>query len=142
MTFLSEDHNILKSDNRGRVRVPAERREALLDEFERSGLSGVKFAALAGVKYPTFALWAQKRRKAREQGAGEAPRVEGLDAQVRARPIRLFEAVAEVGVGGSTSAGLTIELPGGARVRVESPRQLRLGAELLRLIALQGGRPC
>ena len=49
MTSLSEDHHVLKSDTRGRVRVPVERREALLDEFERSGLSGLKFAALAGV---------------------------------------------------------------------------------------------
>jgi hypothetical protein len=42
----------MTTDARGRVRVPVERREALLDEFERSGLSGVKFAQMAGLKYP------------------------------------------------------------------------------------------
>jgi hypothetical protein len=31
MTFISENHNVLKTDER--VRVPVERREALLDEF-------------------------------------------------------------------------------------------------------------
>ena len=46
---------LLKQDVRGRVRTPRKRREALLDEFERSGLSGPKFAALVGVKYQTLA---------------------------------------------------------------------------------------
>jgi hypothetical protein len=55
---------ILKSDVRGRVRLPKERQAALLDEFEKSGMSGQAFAAWAGVKYPTFANWRQKRRKA------------------------------------------------------------------------------
>lgn len=41
--------SLLKTDVRGRVRTPVERREALLDEFERSGLGGPKFAALVGV---------------------------------------------------------------------------------------------
>jgi len=141
MTFISEDHNVLKSDDRGRVRAPAERREALLDEFERSGLSGVKFAALAGVKYPTFALWVQKRRKRREQQAAEVPSVE-VPAPGAPRPIRLFEAFAELGSGGGSDAGLLIELPGGARMRIESGVQLRLGAELLRLIGATGGRIC
>lgn len=35
---------LLKQDTRGRVRVPRERREALLAEFARSGISGAKFA--------------------------------------------------------------------------------------------------
>ena len=56
---------VLKIDEVGRVRTPAERRESLLDEFERSGLSGPKFAALAGIKYQTFAAWAAKRRRQR-----------------------------------------------------------------------------
>ncbi|MFT5191775.1 MAG: hypothetical protein ACI957_004819, partial [Verrucomicrobiales bacterium] len=36
----SSDTQILKIDSRQRVRVGRQRREALLDEFERSGLSG------------------------------------------------------------------------------------------------------
>jgi len=39
---------VLKTDGVGRVRTPVARRESLLDEFERSGLSGPKFATLAG----------------------------------------------------------------------------------------------
>jgi hypothetical protein len=44
MTFMTGDQKVLLADARGRVRVAVERREALLDEFERSGMSGVKFA--------------------------------------------------------------------------------------------------
>ena len=59
------DETILKIDVLGRVKTPGERREQLLDEFEKSGLTGQKFAALVGIKYQTFATWAQKRRRAR-----------------------------------------------------------------------------
>ena len=56
---------VLKQDVLGRVKTPKARREQLLDEFERSGLPGLKFAELAGIKYQTFATWAQKRRRQR-----------------------------------------------------------------------------
>ena len=56
MTFMIEAEQILKSDARGRVRVPVERQEALLDEFERSGLSGVKFAQAGGSQISDFCL--------------------------------------------------------------------------------------
>jgi hypothetical protein len=41
MTFMTEGDGpsgILKSDKLGRVQGPAERREAILEEFERSGM--------------------------------------------------------------------------------------------------------
>ena len=46
---------ILKTDALGRVKTLAARHEALLDEFEHSGMSGVTFAEFAGIKYQTFA---------------------------------------------------------------------------------------
>src|SRR5579859_440876 len=79
---------IIKLDGTGRVRTSAARREGLLAEFDRSGLSGPKFAALAGIKYQTFAGWVQKRRR------GQA----GADAPVPAKPVasgRWLEAVVE-----------------------------------------------
>ena len=60
MTSTIAEPEILKTDGLGRVRTPAAQREALLDAFERSGLSGMKFAALHGVKYPSFANWVQR----------------------------------------------------------------------------------
>ena len=65
---MNLDSTLLKTDGRGRVRTPEAQWEALLDEFERSGLSGMRFAALHGVKYPSFANWVQRHR--RERGAG------------------------------------------------------------------------
>jgi hypothetical protein len=59
MTTLIEvgEPVVLKTDKTGRVRTPSARREHLLDEYEHSGLSGATFAALAGIKYSTFAAW-------------------------------------------------------------------------------------
>ena len=64
-TTAEEPEVLLKTDRLGRVRMPAETRELILDRFESSGLSGQGFAAQIGVKYTTFASWVQKRRRER-----------------------------------------------------------------------------
>ena len=88
MTPTHAKTEVLKQDARGRVRVSGERREALLDEFERSGASGARFARLAGIKYATFANWVQKRRKQRMSVSTPA----GVsDALAKTGPVRLFE---------------------------------------------------
>ena len=56
---------ILKRDALGRVTLPREQREALIAEFERSGLRATQFARMAGINYGTFASWMQDRRHAR-----------------------------------------------------------------------------
>ena len=139
MTLMSEEQRFLSSDERGRVRVSAERREALLDEFERSAMSGAKFARMAGIKYPTFALWAQKRRRQRQEGGGEAATI-----NPGPRPVAFLEALIEEGasVGAGSGHGLQVVFPGGVRMEVETPTQLRLAAELMRLVAEAGGRRC
>ena len=70
MTSTTAANEVLKQDRRGRVRVPRERREALLAEFARSGLSAAAFAQMTGIKYPTFANWLQERRKVQGPSAG------------------------------------------------------------------------
>jgi transposase-like protein len=59
----------LKVDEVGRLRTPLEKREAMLAEYERSGLTGAQFARFVGVRYSTLMYWLQKRRK--EAGQGE-----------------------------------------------------------------------
>ncbi|MHA3775434.1 IS66 family insertion sequence element accessory protein TnpA [Verrucomicrobiota bacterium sgz303538] len=132
MTSPNESGSVLKSDYRGRVRVPEERREALSDEFEKSGLSGQKFAQLAGVNYATFMNWVQKRRDARKEQGGE------LRA---AKAVQLLEAVPELSVP-AMEAGLCIELPGGARMIVDAPGQLAMDAGLLELLSAKGRSRC
>jgi hypothetical protein len=113
--------------------VSVERREALLDEFERSGLSGAEFARLAGIKYPTFANWVQQRREARK--------AKGEMAQATRHPVPFVEALIDQTAGEKASGhGLTIELAGGVRIQVESPTQLRLAVELLRMLLGAGTR--
>jgi hypothetical protein len=118
------DGAVLKIDGQGRVRTPAARRESLLDEFERSGLSGTKFAALAGIKYQTFAAWACQRR--RQRGVSAPATVKPAD------PARWLEAVVDQA---QNPAVLVLQLPGGARVEVADEKQAVLAAVLVRALA-------
>jgi hypothetical protein len=49
MTASEIASDILPTDSRGGVRASRERREELLDEFEKSGLSGAQFARTVGL---------------------------------------------------------------------------------------------
>src|SRR5580692_909424 len=128
----SDNGPVLKSDTLGRMRTPPERRKELLAEFERSGLSGKKFAALVGVKYSTFAFWLQQRRR---------------KAASAARPtdtVRWLEAVVEKAQdsGGKPGLALAVELPGGARLEIVNVRQAQLAAALLRSLESPQPSPC
>lgn len=124
------DGAILKTDGKGRVQTPAARRESLLDEFERSGLSGPKFAALVGVKYQTFAAWSLRRRKLN----GGKTAVKPTDS------VRWLEAVVDQAQAPASAKGLSLllQLPGGARVELVHVEQAPLAAALLRSLE----KPC
>ena len=125
-----------RTDKRGRVWVSRERREQLLDEFEKSRLSAAQFCRLAGVHYATFANWRQKRRQARRATPGEEAGERQQGEPGSSKPIRLLEACVEGdALSPGAAAALVIDLPGNARLRVESPFQLRLAAELVALLA-------
>jgi hypothetical protein len=120
--MLKPEGAVLKLDEVGRVRTPAARRESLLEEFERSGLSGPKFATLAGIKYQTFAAWVAKRRR---QG------VSATAAAKPADPARWLEAVVEPT---QTPAALVLQLPCGIRVEVADEKQAALAVVLVRAL--------
>lgn len=61
---ITQNREVFKQDRLGRVRVSAQRRRALLEEFDASSMSAAEFARWAGLKYQTFATWARKHRKA------------------------------------------------------------------------------
>ena len=63
MTVMEPGSEILKVDEVGRVRTPPEKREAMLAEYDRSGMTGAQFARFVGVRYSTLMYWLQKRRK-------------------------------------------------------------------------------
>lgn len=148
MTLMTSKPEVLKQDTRGRLRMPPQRRESLLDEFERSGVSAAKFARLVGINYATFAGWAQQRRKDRAASVSSTsataplPEPSRLAAAVTSgAPLRLLEAVIEENAPckeqerkAFAAAGLVVELPGGCRMRIDSPVQLQMAAELVALI--------
>jgi hypothetical protein len=119
---------VLKTDAAGRVKMPAEQRERLLDEFERSGLSGAKFAALAGIKYQTFATWVQRQRKQRPVKSA---------AKTSSDKLRWLEAVIEQAqpVAPSGNTPLILQLPGSVRVEITESGQAMLAAVLVRALA-------
>lgn len=137
----AEATKILKRDALGRVTLTGEQREALLDEFERSGLKGKPFARLAGVSYPTFASWIQKRRHARGDYArvargqaaagGEAPRALSWVEAVLASP----QSAAPGTCNGTGATALHLNLPGGAHLTIATPQQAVLAAQLLKALA-------
>jgi hypothetical protein len=134
MNTTPTDEVVLKQDVLGRVQTPKARREELLDEFERSGLPGLKFAELAGIKYPTFATWAQKRR--RQRGAYPAVKV----SVKTPKQLRWLEAVVAEGQssGDKNQLPLMLELPGGTKVQISDAKQAALAAVLLRALE----KPC
>ena len=123
MACMSKEAIILKSDAGGRMLVPVERQVELVREFERSGLSGPRFAAMAGLKYQTFATWRRKH--------GTSPTTRRRSSEPPSGLGVWMEAVVEPG-GGPT---LTVMLPGGASVSVRHPSQASLAAQLIKALA-------
>jgi hypothetical protein len=101
---MDEGGPILKTDALARVKTPPERRQQLLDEFERSGLSGIKFAALVGVKYSTLAGWAAKRKR---QGQTAAAAIRSGKSPP---PVQWVEAVLDQAQSQSGQIGLAAAL--------------------------------
>jgi hypothetical protein len=129
-TALLEER-VLKTDALGRVRTSAERRNALLDEFEKSSMSVAKFAEFVGVKYQTLASWVQRRRRDQRKRAAEGavqtmtPHVHFVEAMVQKT-----QATGR----GAAPGGLRIDLPGGASVEIAGREQMLLLGELLRVL--------
>ena len=110
----------LKIDGKGRVWTPAAKRAEILREFDRSGASGVEFARMIGVKYPTFAGWLRRR------GARVAC------ARRRGRPKKEPLQFVEATIPGGPTEPLAVELPRAVRVRIAASCQIPLVLELLR----------
>ena len=122
---MTQTMQLLRTDQKGRVRTPRERREALLAEYDRSGASAAAFAKMCGVKYQTFVGWVQQRKRAGMAGPVKA--VPLVEVMVAAEPARTEEPV-------------VVRLPGGAQVELTVSGQVPLVAELVRALAVGGGR--
>ena len=132
---------IIKMDTRGRLRVTRERREELLAEFDRSAMSGRKFAEWAGINYTTLANWLQKRR--RQQASQTLAVAEVAAAQVESDPVRWVEAVVEVPKARPATkakiAALVVHGPMGVRLELGDETQIQLAARFLRELGREPG---
>jgi hypothetical protein len=130
MTLAAEEpEQILSQDARGRVLVTRERRELLLAEYDRSGMSAAKFAQYIGIKYSTLAYWVQRRRELRKK---EKSLIKAEDAKPGLSHGAWIEAVVENASGPGVLAGaLRIYFAGGAYCQISSAGEAALAAELL-----------
>jgi transposase-like protein len=124
MTKSVVPSEILPTDSKGRVRVSRERREELLAEFDRSGLSGAQFARTVGLKYQTFANWRQERRS----------RQPAAPPLARSQSVEWLETVIDKAQASAPLAGsmLMVRLPSGAAIELANVSQAPVAAALLR----------
>lgn len=124
MTAMNE--SIIKSDRRGRLRYTSEHKQALIEAYETSGLSGPKFAELHGVNYQTLAYWLKKQRPSGPDHPALVSLVPAeLDHEVRRH---------------TGAPPLEIQLPSGIKLTIHAPSQVEPAARLIR--ELQSFRPC
>jgi transposase-like protein len=127
LVAATEPTTLIKTDRLGRMHRTPEQRERILDEYERSGLGGAKFAALCGVKYQTFANWLQCRKRQRS----------GKSVRKVPTQVRWLEASVQ-STGAATHSGLLLQLPGGTQAQITHPAQIVLAAALVRALE----KPC
>ena len=136
----AEPCQLLKTDVLGRTRMCRAQREAILDTFEASGMSGQAFALQHGIKIQTFASWIQKRRHARGDYQKESV-CQKLRMRNKANPAiqpphttpALFNLIeVDLPKEPTTSTALEVLLPGGAIVRISHESQISLLQQLLR----------
>jgi hypothetical protein len=127
MTSLHGESELLKADKRGRVRVTPQRRDELLAEFDRSGLSGARFAALSGVNYQTFAGWLHRRRKL--QGNASAVVAHAKPPTVQWLETVIGKAQAPVT---PANAPVLVRLPSGPVIELTHASQATIAGALLR----------
>jgi hypothetical protein len=108
---------IIKSDRSGRPRYTQQYKDEVLAAYEASGMSGPAFAEHCGLKYPTFATWAAKRRRETGSEAGVEPPQQFVLAEFDTAP---------------ASSELHIDLPGGSRARLTAANQIELLVTLIK----------
>lgn len=118
------DSSIIRSGSDGRLRYAPDQRQALLDAFDRSGMSAMSFTRQHGVQYQTFIAWIRKRRQ--NSGAAEIAGSAFAEVMLNSR-----EATPAAG-------GLRVLLPCGAMLEIGSRAALPLAVELLNTLR----RPC
>jgi len=112
------NETIIKADRRGRLRYAAEHKQALIEAYQASGLSGPKFAELHGVPYQTLISWLKKRRAV---SAGHPVLASLVPAELEGEQCHH-----------ASDPPLQILLAGGMKIVIHAPSQVATAAMLLR----------
>ncbi len=122
ITLIENDISLIPitTDELGRIRLSSEHKEALLDAFERSSMSGLGFARKYGLTYSTFASWVRKRKDAQ---CPQASNSSALDSLVEITPAQ------------PPSTGLVVELGCGSRIHLSDATHVPLAAALLKTLS-------
>lgn len=128
MSSTETGPEIVKTSKAGHILTSRQRRQELLEEFDKSGLSAPKFAQLAGIKYPTFMTWLhQRRRKQSVASSPVSPPVQNSTGLWLETVIEKAQATPPV-----NSSALMVRFPSGAALEISVPTQAALAAALLR----------
>ena len=139
MTSRMGQDQIVKMDRIGRVKTPRERREALLAEFDQSGMSGQQFAKWAGIKYGTFITWVQKRRRKGAPGQANAKLIPtGTKAEVQWVEAVMEKATAKKSDANLNTTVMIVQGPGGVRLELSEECHVLWAAKLLRHLDVPG----
>ena len=129
--MTATNDSIIKSDRRGRLRYTPDQREALVKACQASGLSTPRFAAIHGVKYQTLAAWIHRHNR---ESRPPRPHLPGP------APLMLIPVERDGLISSGASNPMEISLPGGAKLTLAAPGQIRLAAALIRELA--NPQPC
>ena len=116
---------LIKTDRLGRITISPEHREALLDKFEKSGVSGQEFSKLHGIKYTTFANWNQKRKRERDE-CGDLPCSSSVELIDSLREVEVSQPITT-----NTPSPVEIRLRDNAVVVLQNEGQIRLVCSLI-----------
>jgi len=133
MTIAGEEQagQILNQDALGRVLITPERRDMLLEEYDRRGMSGIRFAQYVGIKYTTLAYWLKRRRRQRQRE--KLLMKTSADKEPGGSNASWIEAVVDKS-GSQTrekAGALRIYFAGGAYCQISSVGEVALAVELL-----------
>jgi hypothetical protein len=130
--MTNPNESILKIDRQGRLRYSSHQRSTMVDAYFASGLSAPRFAVLYGVNYQTLVYWIKKSKTN-----------DSADSIKPARPTSLSFVAAEFDPPPLTSGtrdALEILLPGGAKILINSPKQVSLCMAIIR--EFNHSQPC
>ena len=118
-----------RRDGLGRLHVPVERQQELVDAYRASGLTRRRFARQEGVRYTTFCTWVQRADKAAGACSEATARPKRSGTGLRAAPRINF---AEVALPASAARGLEVCLVDGTILRGACVEELAALARALR----------